>query len=260
MADVTSRPVASFNADAGPIQGVVTDLDGTALDTEPLYYDAYAAMAAAHGKAYNFQEFHRHILGRAEHHGAQILVDLLELDISADQLLEERDKHFLALLPSVRLLPGAMKAMHGLKAAGLRLAVATSSCRSYISAKQSPHPEFFALFDQIVCGDDEHVKGHSKPEPHIFLHAASTIGVTPRQCVAFEDSLAGIRSAKAAGMFTVAIPDARLDPADVAAAGPDITLNSFEEFDLSMIGLSSSDGTGKAAADSTGGEAKAASE
>lgn len=233
------------------IRGVVTDLDGTAIDTEPLYYDAYAAMAAAHGKSYNFEGFHRHILGRAEHAGAETLIRLLDLDITPDKLLEERDVHFLRLLPRVRLLPGTLDSMRRLKAAGLKLAVATSSCRSYIDAKMSPHPELAALFDQVVCGDDDDVKGHSKPEPHIFLHAAATIGIPPEQCVAFEDSLAGIRSAKAAGMFTIAIPDARLDAADVAAADPDVTLRSFEEFQLSMIGLGDAVDSGKAIADVT---------
>lgn len=234
-----------------PILGVVTDLDGTAIDTEPLYYDAYAAMASAHGKSYNFDDFHRHILGRAEHAGAETLIRLLGLDITPDKLLEERDVHFLRLLPGVRLLPGTLDAMRRLKAAGLKLAVATSSCRSYIGAKMSPHPDFAALFDQVVCGDDDDVRGHSKPEPHIFLHAADTIGIPPKQCVAFEDSLAGIRSAKAAGMFTIAIPDARLDPADVAAADPDLTLRSFEEFRLSMIGLGDPSVSDNAAIDAT---------
>jgi len=218
-------------------KGVVADLDGTLLDTEPLYFRAYAGVAARFGKPYSFEDVHRHILGRAEMAGAHTMKQILELPITPEQLLEMRDEIFVQLLKTAKCLPGAMEAMGALKGAGIPMAIATSSCREYLPAKSENNPQLFAVFDKVICGDDAEVKGHSKPDPAIFLHAAKEIGLAPQHCVAFEDSLAGIKSAKAAGMFTVAIPDPRLDLDEVKAAEPDLILGSLSEFDLAMVGL-----------------------
>lgn len=80
------------------------------------------------------------------------------------------------------------------------------------------------LIHQVVEG---------KPAPDIYLAAARRIGVAPAECLAFEDALSGVRSAKAAGMFVVAVPDPRLDRAPFLEAGADLLLRSLSEWDPS---------------------------
>lgn len=216
-------------APVAALAGAVIDLDGTLLDTEPAYYSSYEAVARAHGHEYSFERVHTHLLGRAELEGAAAMVRLLALPLTPHELLEQRDVHLLPSFSRTRPLPGALDAVRALKAAGLKLAIATSSCRAYLELKRTGNDELFALFDAVVCGDDAGVRGRSKPDPAIFLEGARAIGVPPAACLAIEDSLAGIASAVAAGMRVVAVPDPRLRPAEVAAAGAHVVLASLEE-------------------------------
>jgi pseudouridine-5'-monophosphatase len=133
-------------------------------------------------------------------------------------------------------LPGALKAASAF-AGKLPSAIATSSTRAYLEHKRANNAQLFSHFDAVVCGDDPEVKGRGKPDPAIFLHAAAVLRADPAACVAFEDSLAGVQSAKAAGMFVVAIPDPRLDMDEFMAARPDIVLASLADFDPAVVGL-----------------------
>ena len=149
------------------------------------------------------------------------------------ELLDLRDTFMLERMPTVTAMPGALKAVASL--ASLPQAVATSAKRIYFEPKTRNHSELFRAFRAVVCGDDMEVGGKSKPDPAIFLAAAAALNAPPEECIAFEDSIAGIISAKRAGMFVVAIPDHRLDLDAVALANPDVTLTSLEDFDPSCI-------------------------
>lgn len=225
--------MASATSPDRPICGAVVDLDGTLLDTEPLYYAAYAAVAARFGRDYSFDAVHRFLLGRAEEEGAATMIRLLGLQdaITPHGLLVLRDTFLLDEFTHAQPLPGAIAAMRQLRDAGIPLAIATSSCRRYMELKRRNNGELFSLFDAVVCGDDPAVAGKSKPDPAIFLAGASAIGVPPERCIAFEDSVAGVRSARAAGMWTVAVPDARLEAAAVADAAPHVVLRELTAFD-----------------------------
>lgn len=220
-------------------RAAVVDLDGTLLDTEPLYYASYARVAGEFGKSYSFDGVHRFLLGRAEAEGAANMARILALPLTPQDVLDRRDAHLVPLFSSTAALPGAVAGMAALAGAlGVaRMAIATSSCRRYLELKRTGNDALFASFGAVVCGDDAAVGGRSKPDPAIFLAGAAATGVPPEECVAFEDSLAGIRSARAAGMFVVAIPDPRLSAEEVAAAGPHLVLPSLEAFTLAMVGL-----------------------
>ena len=121
--------MASATSPDRPICGAVVDLDGTLLDTEPLYYAAYAAVAAHYGREYSFEAVHRYLLGRAEAEGATTMIRLLGLDLTPHALLELRDGFLLEEFTRAQPLPGAIAAMRQLRDAGVPLAIATSSCR-----------------------------------------------------------------------------------------------------------------------------------
>lgn len=221
------------------IVALLSDLDGTLLDCEPLYYDAYARCAAHFQRPYS-GDFHvRHLLGRPEHVGAGAFVRELGVEeIDAEGLLALRDTFldFRVTLPCA----GAVSAVASLKSAGLACAIATSSMRSYLELKgtQPSSKELLGQFSHIVCGDDEVMLGKKgKPSPDIYLAAAEALGVATANCLVLEDSLAGIQAGKAAGCFVIAIPDPRVPREDVVAAGADIILGSLEDFRLSLLNL-----------------------
>lgn len=221
------------------IQAAVFDLDGTLLDTEPLYYNSYAAVAADFGKPYSFDVVHRFLLGRPEHIGAGEFLRILGIDgVLPDHLLHMRDEYFLKALPEVVPLPGAVEAVTSFRSRNVKLALATSSSREYLPLKRKHNEALFAPFDHILCGTDPEMAGKpGKPHPAIFLSAAASIGVPPEQCVAFEDSIAGVASAKAAGMHVIMVPDGRLTEAEVQAAAPHCVLASLSDFHLGLVGL-----------------------
>ncbi len=98
-------------------------------------------------------------------------------------------------------VPGVVDALKAAKAAGLPLALATSSNGE--SARSLLDREGFVdVFDAVVTADDIQ---RSKPDPEIFLLAAERLGIAPARTLVFEDSLAGLRGAKAAGMRSVAV-------------------------------------------------------
>ena len=96
-----------------------------------------------------------------------------------------------------------------LKSVGCKISLATSTS-SQTALKIMKKINLYDKFDAFVCGDD--VK-NGKPDPEVFLIAAKKLGLEPVDCVAFEDSINGIKSAHAAGMTTVMIPDL-LEPTD----------------------------------------------
>ena len=114
-----------------------------------------------------------------------------------------RDSREIVDREGLAVKPGAKELIMLGKEKGYRLAVATSSRRDYAS-RLLKEAKVYDYFDGFVFGD---MVSHSKPNPEIYEKACEAIGVLPQQSVAFEDAPAGIRSAAAAGLRVVAVPD-----------------------------------------------------
>jgi sugar-phosphatase len=121
--------------------------------------------------------------------------------------------------------PGALRVVELCRKAGCRLAIASSSPPEVIGAAL----EGLGLatrFDAVVSAAS---LSDGKPHPAVYLAAAAELGVDPGNCIAFEDSVAGVRSAKGAGMYTVAVPEEHnRGRAEYGIA--DLELGSLEEF------------------------------
>ena len=110
-------------------------------------------------------------------------------------------------------VPGFQAFLEDIRSRGVRTAVVTSSNLPKMANVYRRHPEFREMFDAILTSEDF---SRSKPAPDCYLVAARRLGLSPADCVVFEDSLNGLRSGTAAGMFTVALcttlPPATLRP------------------------------------------------
>jgi pseudouridine-5'-monophosphatase len=193
------------------VRHAIFDMDGVLLDTEPCYTAATQRIVGRYGKVYDWS-LKGNMIGRPAMESARYLVEALDLPLTPEAYLAEREALLLPLLLEAGALPGAERLTRELHRNGIPMAVATSTPASLYEKKVGPHRAWFALFSAVVCGDDPAVR-NGKPAPDIFREAAARIGADPSSCVVFEDSPAGVEGALAAGMRVVAIPDPHMDPA-----------------------------------------------
>lgn len=181
---------------------VIFDLDGTLLDTEPLYTRASQHVLDRWGKTFDLA-LKRRIMGGDSRRSAQIVIDHFSLPISVDEYLEEREARLEALFPEVTEIEGAGQFVEFLKHAGITMGLATSShsrlCKLKLQGKAWANH-----FDAVVCGDSPDLE-NPKPAPDIFILCARAAGVAPNTCIAIEDSPNGITAATNAGMTVIAI-------------------------------------------------------
>jgi beta-phosphoglucomutase-like phosphatase (HAD superfamily) len=231
---------ASFTARA-----LLSDLDGTLVDTEPLYFECYrrAVSSLTRGAVDYTEAFHvRHLHGKPEGIGAETIVREFALTVSASDVLAVRDAHLLEAFETVPLCAGAARAVELLQTVlpPGRFAVATSSKEKLVAIKRKSAPvdSLLSQFDAVVCSDSPVMKGRpGKPAPDAFLSAAAVLGVDAADCIVFEDSLAGIAGGAAAGCFVVGLTAGRIEREAAVAAGAHVVLESLEEFHLGLVGF-----------------------
>ena len=193
------------------ITHLIYDFDGLLLDTEPIYCRVNEIIAQRYGKIFT-PALHRKIMGRQAIDCAQILVTDLALPLTADEHLQARNELIFDMLPEALPMPGAQAITKRFYELGVPQAIATSSAALTFNLKAQRYPDWLATFDAIVLGSDPEVK-HSKPEPDSFLVAAQRLKAEPAACLVFEDSPAGVKAGKRAGMSVVAVPAAHMDRA-----------------------------------------------
>jgi pseudouridine 5'-phosphatase len=186
---------------------VIFDLDGVLLDTEKLYTEATQSVVGQYGKTFDWS-LKSKMMGRHELEAAELLIETLELPITAEEYLRRSAPIAEGLFATATELPGAEAFVETLHERGHTLAVGTSSTRRLYDLKTG-HLPWFRRFSAVVSGDHPEVL-ELKPAPDIFLAAARAIAADPARCLVIEDSPAGVLAARAAGMSVIAMPDAAL--------------------------------------------------
>ena len=149
---------------------------------------------------------------------------LEELEADITKLAHKR------ILSEALPMPGAIHLVKTLHSQGLKLAVASAS-HMYLIEGVLKKMELLAYFDTWHSGQLEEF---TKPHPAVYLATAKKLNVLPQECLAFEDSFAGLRSAHAAGMVTISVPSVEtFDHPQFDLA--DFKINSLEQFDLARM-------------------------
>ena len=192
-----------------PVKAVVFDMDGLLINTEVLMRDGMLAAATALGLDLPMDAFMR-MIGTPSTRTYEILHEQFGADFDVDGYLEDVSRRFHDDLDLETLLKaGVVELLDHLDAAGLPRAIATSSPHEAVEAHLIP-TGILNRFNAVIAKGD-YARG--KPAPDPFLNAAKALGVAPEDCLALEDSHAGVRAAHAAGMMTVMVPDL-LDPTE----------------------------------------------
>lgn len=188
----------------GGIRGVIFDLDGTLLDTEKLYQRFWVEAARQMGYPMRHEDALA-IRALAAAYAEPLLRERVcpEFDYHAVRALRRElmedyiDRH------GVDPKPGMLETLRALRSRGLRIGLATATpemrARKYLRKLGAEE-----YFDAITCAD---MVRRGKPEPDVYLLACERTGVLPCEAVAVEDAPSGVRSASAAGLYTVLIPD-----------------------------------------------------
>ncbi|GGA56388.1 phosphoglycolate phosphatase [Pseudoclavibacter endophyticus] len=190
---------------------VLWDMDGTIVDTEPLWVDAQRALLAEFGLP-QFDEISEEALVGAGMHETAMLFQRAGVPLSATEIVEFVVEGVASRLPNeLDWRPGAVELLAELHEVGVPLALVTNSPRDMALLVVEGLPA--GTFATIVGADDV---TRGKPHPQPYLLGAERLGVAPTSaCVVIEDSSHGLRSGAAAGMTTVGIPHgARLTSAD----------------------------------------------
>ncbi len=198
-----ARDANGGRADAQGFDAVIFDLDGVLLDSERPGLVLLAERLEAAGVAFEAAELQA-VCGRPRDYLHGFVTErLTPLGLDADDFVLDYDvrKNELIARGAIRPFPGALALLDGLRRAGRRLALATSTERPRAVVRLAG-TGLLEAFDVTVTGD-EVVRG--KPHPDIFLLAAERVGAGRDRCWVVEDSQAGVDAARAAGMRVLAI-------------------------------------------------------
>jgi beta-phosphoglucomutase len=181
---------------------VIFDMDGVICHTNPFHSKAFREFFSKRDLAPTDEEFAQHMYGKSN---SYILSHFLQRVIEGEELLQmedEKESLFRQIYePYIEPIEGIVAFMQELKSNGADLGVATSAPRANLELILSKVP-IRPILGSILAS--ENVKKH-KPDPEVYLTSALNLGVTPDQCVVFEDSFSGVSAALNAGMRVVGV-------------------------------------------------------
>lgn len=214
------------------LKAIIFDFDGLVIDTEMPDFLSWQEIYQAHDVNFILTDW-LPLVGTGPTTSPFDIFDHLEersgKTIDRETIRQQRMKRNLELIASQPVLPGVEELIHEAKKRGLLLAVASSSSRAWVTGHLRER-NLLHYFDAIACGDEVR---HAKPQPDVYQSALTQLGVEPQEAIALEDSLNGMRAARAAGIFCVVIPNPLTKDFDFTEAS--LQLTSLTELSLDNI-------------------------
>ena len=194
---MSTRPVSRFKA-------VIFDLDGVITDTAHYHFLAWKRLADSVGAPFD-AAFNEQLKGVDRMGSLALILARAARTYTPEEkraLADAKNGHYQELIATMTpgdLLPGALRALEEVRAAGLKIGLASVSRNAFTVLDRLGIRD---RFDDVV---DAATVVNGKPDPEIFLTAAAHLGVDPRDCLGVEDAAAGVASIKDAGMFAVGV-------------------------------------------------------
>lgn len=200
--------------DFGNLNAVIWDMDGVIVDSEPSHFESWRKVFDEENIQVSEDKL-RETFGMTS---IQVLWEILGEDVSEERAQEislEKEKIFRSLIrKEAEFLPGVQNWLAKFKEKGIPQALASSGSQKNIDSVLNAL-DAGKYFEAVVSG----LNMPSKPKPDVFLLTAEKLGVQPGACMVIEDSIAGVKAAKSAGMVCVAVtttnPAEKLNNADL---------------------------------------------
>ena len=178
------------------VKACLFDLDGVVFDTEPLYTLFWRNLDKRLRP--NIDNFEHIIKG-------QTLVQIYDKYFAGEEKKQEEITAFVNEYEqnmSFNYITGFEDFVKDVRSKGIKTAVVTSSNLEKMQNVYNKHPEFKGYFDEILTSEDFE---ESKPSPDCYFKAAACFGVSPKECIVFEDSFNGLRSGIASGARVIGL-------------------------------------------------------
>ena len=185
-----------------PCRALLFDMDGLMVDSEPLWFEVEREFARARGGDWT-EALGTACIGMGMANTLRVMHESFGFPVDVERDASVIVELFVARVGELTLKTGFDELLAEALSKGVPRALASSSARRLVEATLAR----FGVrerFDAVVTGD---CVAHPKPAPDIFLEAARRLRVPPEACVVLEDSLAGVRAARAAGMRVIAVPE-----------------------------------------------------
>ena len=212
------------------IKALIFDFDGLILDTETPDYQVWQSIYREHGFELPHDEWGKIIggAGLSNFDAAEHLSLLSQGQLDSVSLRDRFRSESHTLTSAQPIMPGVIGYLREAKRIKLKLAIASSSPHSWVDT-HARRLGIFEYFDKVICSDDV-APGRTKPNPDLFLLALDQLKVQKEESVVFEDSPNGVKAAKSAGIFVVAVPNPVTSLLSIE--GANLTLKSLTDLYL----------------------------
>ena len=193
------------------VRGVIFDLDGVIVSTDDCHYLAWQRMADEEGIGFD-RNINERLRGVSRMDSLNIILEKATRAYSEaekEAMAARKNAYYVALIGKLTpqdILPGAMDVLAALRGIGIRVAIGSSSRNTPVILKQIGLESYF---DAVADGN--HIT-RSKPDPEVFLLAASLLSLAPADCLVVEDADAGVEAALAGGMKALGVGAAAENP------------------------------------------------
>jgi len=214
------------------IKAIIYDLDDLMVRSDEAHIKAEKILLEKYHKDYDKipQEMLANFVGRRVIDICKEMVNFFKLEISPEKFYQERTDIFLELAKTeIQAMPGLQESLDFFKNNSYTIAIASSGAKKYIKIILDKF-KINEYFDVIITGDDVKI---GKPDPETYSVAVKKLQLKPNECLVLEDATNGIKSAKAAVCYCLAIYNPHTEKQDLSEA--DKILNSLNDITLDLI-------------------------